>query len=179
MPIGYLKQEVKRLIPLSRLNVEPEDLGIAGAEIALKDNNTTGKFTKQQFTLEVERVPIGGDAGAGAGEADRERSPFHLGGCAGRVAVAAVGRGQRQGRAAVQCPRAGRESAPGGLPGERAAHRAGPRHARRCAGAVSGLEEMAALVGGEGRVPGGPRLSRGAAPGRQTLRRHHRRGARI
>ena len=62
VPIGYLKQEVKRFIPLSRLNVEPEDLGIAGAEIALKDNNTTGRFTKQQFTLEVERVPAGGDA---------------------------------------------------------------------------------------------------------------------
>src|SRR6185437_15600822 len=62
VPIGYLRQEVKQLIPLSRLNVEPEDLGIAGAEIALKDNNTTGKFTKQQFSLEVERVPIGGDA---------------------------------------------------------------------------------------------------------------------
>jgi ABC transporter substrate binding protein (PQQ-dependent alcohol dehydrogenase system) len=62
VPIGYLKQEVKQLIPLSRLNVEPEDVGIAGAEIALKDNNTTGKFTKQQFSLDVERVPIGGDA---------------------------------------------------------------------------------------------------------------------
>jgi ABC transporter substrate binding protein (PQQ-dependent alcohol dehydrogenase system) len=62
VPIGYLKQDVKRFIPLSRLNVEPEDVGIAGAEIALKDNNTTGKFTKQQFTLEVERVPVGGDA---------------------------------------------------------------------------------------------------------------------
>ncbi len=62
VPIGYLKQEVKRPIPLSRLNVEPDDLGIAGASIALKDNNTTGRFTKQQFTLEVERVPVGGDA---------------------------------------------------------------------------------------------------------------------
>jgi ABC transporter substrate binding protein (PQQ-dependent alcohol dehydrogenase system) len=64
VPIGYLRQEVKRAIPLSRLNVEPEDLGIAGAEIALKDNNTTGRFTKQSFTLNVERVPIGGDAAA-------------------------------------------------------------------------------------------------------------------
>ena len=62
VPIGYLEQEVKRPIPLSRLNVEPDDLGVAGASIALKDNNTTGRFTKQQFTLEVERVPIGGDA---------------------------------------------------------------------------------------------------------------------
>ena len=62
VPIGYLKQEVKKVIPLSRLKVEPEDIGIAGAEIALTDNNTTGRFTKQQFTLEVERVPVGGDA---------------------------------------------------------------------------------------------------------------------
>ncbi len=62
VPIGYLKQEVKRFIPLSRLNVEPEDLGIAGAEIALKDNNTTGRFTKQHFTLEIERVAVDGDA---------------------------------------------------------------------------------------------------------------------
>jgi ABC transporter substrate binding protein (PQQ-dependent alcohol dehydrogenase system) len=62
IPIGYLKQEVKKLIPLSRLNAEPEDYGIAGAELALKDNNTTGRFTKQDFTLSVERVPIGGDA---------------------------------------------------------------------------------------------------------------------
>jgi ABC transporter substrate binding protein (PQQ-dependent alcohol dehydrogenase system) len=60
--IGYLKQEVKRPIPLSRINVEPDDLGVAGAKIALKDNNTTGRFTKQEFTLEVERVPVGGDA---------------------------------------------------------------------------------------------------------------------
>jgi ABC transporter substrate binding protein (PQQ-dependent alcohol dehydrogenase system) len=62
VPIGYLKQEVKRLIPLSRLNVEPEDLGMAGAELALKDNNTTGLFTKQHFSLEVERVPPDGNA---------------------------------------------------------------------------------------------------------------------
>jgi len=60
--VGYLKQEVKRPIPLSRLHAEPEDYGIAGAEMALKDNNITGRFTKQEFTLEVERVPIGGDA---------------------------------------------------------------------------------------------------------------------
>jgi ABC transporter substrate binding protein (PQQ-dependent alcohol dehydrogenase system) len=62
VPIGYLKQGVKRFIPLSRLTVEPDDLGVAGAEIALKDNNTTGRFTKQAFTLDVERVKVGGDA---------------------------------------------------------------------------------------------------------------------
>jgi ABC transporter substrate binding protein (PQQ-dependent alcohol dehydrogenase system) len=64
VPIGYLKQEVKRPIPLSRLNVEPGDYGIAGAQMALKDNNTTGKFTRQEFVLDVERVPVDGDAAA-------------------------------------------------------------------------------------------------------------------
>jgi ABC transporter substrate binding protein (PQQ-dependent alcohol dehydrogenase system) len=62
VPVGYIKQEVKRPIPLSRLHVEPEDYGIAGAEMALNDNNTTGRFTKQEFTLDVERVAVGGDA---------------------------------------------------------------------------------------------------------------------
>ncbi len=60
--IAYLKQDVKEPIPLSRLNVKPDDLGLAGAEIALKDNNTTGQFTNQRFKLDVERVPVGGDA---------------------------------------------------------------------------------------------------------------------
>ncbi|WP_371740588.1 ABC transporter substrate-binding protein [Methyloligella sp. GL2] len=62
IPIGYIAQAVKRPIPLSRLNTRPENLGIAGARIALKDNNTTGKFTKQHFSLDVKEVPIGGDA---------------------------------------------------------------------------------------------------------------------
>jgi ABC transporter substrate binding protein (PQQ-dependent alcohol dehydrogenase system) len=62
VPIGYLEQEVKRPLPISRLNIPPDDLGVAGAELALKDNNTTGRFTEQQFTLDVARVPVGDDA---------------------------------------------------------------------------------------------------------------------
>jgi ABC transporter substrate binding protein (PQQ-dependent alcohol dehydrogenase system) len=62
VPIGYLEQEVKRPLPISRLNIPPDDLGVAGAELALMDNNTTGRFTKQQFTLDVVRVPVGDDA---------------------------------------------------------------------------------------------------------------------
>jgi ABC transporter substrate binding protein (PQQ-dependent alcohol dehydrogenase system) len=62
VPIGYLVQEVKKPLPISRLNIPPSDVGVAGAEMALKDNNTTGRFTKQQFALDVERVPVGGDA---------------------------------------------------------------------------------------------------------------------
>ena len=39
--------------PLSLLDVPPADDGIAGARLAINDNNTTGRFLKQEFTLTV------------------------------------------------------------------------------------------------------------------------------
>ena len=39
--------------PLSLLDMPPADDGIAGARLAINDNNTTGRFLKQEFTLEV------------------------------------------------------------------------------------------------------------------------------
>ncbi len=39
--------------PLSLLDVPPPDDGIAGARLAISDNNTTGRFLKQEFALEV------------------------------------------------------------------------------------------------------------------------------
>jgi len=39
--------------PLSLLDFPPEDEGIAGAKLAIADNNTTGRFLKQEFTLDV------------------------------------------------------------------------------------------------------------------------------
>ncbi len=42
-----------RLPPLSLLDIPPPDDGIAGAKLAISDNNTTGKFLNQEFTLDV------------------------------------------------------------------------------------------------------------------------------
>ena len=42
-----------RYPPLSLLDVAPADDGIGGAKLAIADNNTTGKFMKQDFRLEV------------------------------------------------------------------------------------------------------------------------------
>ena len=39
--------------PLSLLDMPPPDDGVAGARLAINDNNTTGRFLKQEFTLEV------------------------------------------------------------------------------------------------------------------------------
>lgn len=55
--IGYIVVDANRPLPISRLSIPPKDDGIAGAELAIGDNNTTGRFTKQEFSLEVVRVP--------------------------------------------------------------------------------------------------------------------------
>lgn len=42
-----------RLPPLSLLDIPPADDGLAGGKLAIADNNTTGRFTKQEFSLDV------------------------------------------------------------------------------------------------------------------------------
>jgi len=41
-----------RLPPLSLLDIAPPDDGVAGAKLAIADNNTTGRFVGQEFTLD-------------------------------------------------------------------------------------------------------------------------------
>lgn len=53
--IGYLRLDEKKLA-LSVLDVPPPDDGIAGAQVAINDNNTTGKFLNQRFILEEEKI---------------------------------------------------------------------------------------------------------------------------
>ncbi|MGA7115706.1 MAG: ABC transporter substrate-binding protein, partial [Hyphomicrobium sp.] len=43
----------ERLPPLSLLDLPPMDDGLAGARLAIDDNNTTGRFLKQNFALEL------------------------------------------------------------------------------------------------------------------------------
>lgn len=42
----------EELPPLSLLDIPPPDDGLAGAQLAIEDNNTTGRFLKQEFILE-------------------------------------------------------------------------------------------------------------------------------
>lgn len=43
-------------LPISRLDIPPEDLGFAGAVLATEDNQTTGRFIGMEFTLETRAV---------------------------------------------------------------------------------------------------------------------------
>ncbi|MCG7911450.1 MAG: ABC transporter substrate-binding protein [Candidatus Thiodiazotropha taylori] len=56
IPIGLITQEEAHQIPLSLLQPVIEDIGEAGALQGIDDNNTTGRFTGQSFTLTVEKV---------------------------------------------------------------------------------------------------------------------------
>lgn len=53
--IGYLRAYAPSLA-LSPLDVPPRDDGVAGAQLGVRDNDTTGKFVHQSFTLDVVEV---------------------------------------------------------------------------------------------------------------------------
>ena len=69
--IGYLRRA--GIKPTLSLVEQPAaNDGVAGARLAIEDNNTTGKFLNQHFTLEEVRLKQGDDAAAAAvGLADR------------------------------------------------------------------------------------------------------------
>jgi ABC transporter substrate binding protein (PQQ-dependent alcohol dehydrogenase system) len=62
--IGWLSRAVKRTLPLSYLDQPPQDEGVQGARLGIADNDTTGHFTGQSFTLTEAMVPEDGDVAA-------------------------------------------------------------------------------------------------------------------
>lgn len=75
IPVIYLKQAQDLPPVLSNLDPIPQDRGIAGAQLGLSDNATTGGFLGHNYTLEVVDVPVGGDWEGAALDA-LSRSPF-------------------------------------------------------------------------------------------------------
>lgn len=60
-PIGYLRQVAEHPRPSSRMDVEPADAGIAGAKMAVEEDNAGGKFTGDLYSLDTKTV-ISADA---------------------------------------------------------------------------------------------------------------------
>lgn len=60
---AILRVDEAELLPISRMDLKPEDLGFAGALLATQDNQTTGQFMGHTYTLETVAVPPE-DAGA-------------------------------------------------------------------------------------------------------------------
>ena len=53
--IGYLRAYAPQLT-LSLLDLPPRDEGVAGAKVAIGDNNTTGTFLGQKFSLDITEI---------------------------------------------------------------------------------------------------------------------------
>lgn len=64
--IAYLRIETPSPPILSNLDPEPEDIGLAGAEVGLADNQTTGRFLGHLFSLATVSVPEDADPLAAA-----------------------------------------------------------------------------------------------------------------
>ena len=62
--IAYLAQIVERPPKLSNLDLPPDDDGIQGDWLAIRDNNSTGSFLNQSFELIEVVVAAEGDAAA-------------------------------------------------------------------------------------------------------------------
>ncbi len=50
---AVLRVDYEELLPISRLDLKPEDLGFSGAMLATQDNQTTGQFLGHEFTVET------------------------------------------------------------------------------------------------------------------------------
>jgi ABC transporter substrate binding protein (PQQ-dependent alcohol dehydrogenase system) len=63
--IGYLRGPQPKT-SISLLDIPPENNGVAGAQLAINDNNTTGKFVNQHFSLEDVQLNDKDDPGVAA-----------------------------------------------------------------------------------------------------------------
>ncbi|NEX47936.1 ABC transporter substrate-binding protein [Pseudotabrizicola algicola] len=77
VPILYLRQEIKQPPVLSNLDPVPEDLGLAGAKLAVTDNQTTGAFLGHDYRLDIISVAPGEDL-TGAARQGLAMAPFVL-----------------------------------------------------------------------------------------------------
>jgi ABC transporter substrate binding protein (PQQ-dependent alcohol dehydrogenase system) len=55
--IVYLGLNTHRHLASTLLDLPPDDPGLKGAQLAVSDTNTTGRFTNQHFSLDVENMP--------------------------------------------------------------------------------------------------------------------------
>jgi len=77
--IGYLRHAgVKQTLSLAEQPAEND--GVAGALLAIEDNNTTGKFLNQRFTLTEVRLKAGDDADVLYGDAMEALRRIQVGG---------------------------------------------------------------------------------------------------
>ena len=144
--IGYLGQAGIKS-KLSLVEQPSENDGVAGARLAIEDNNTTGKFLNQRFLLEEVRLKDGEDV-AKAATALAGRNGFIIADLPAEALLKAADALRDRQYRAVERRSDRRPAARAGLPRQCDPCCADPLDARRRAGAVSGVEAVEALAAG-------------------------------
>jgi len=62
--IAYLGQHIAQKLPSSFMETPQQDDGVAGARVGVADDNTTGRFTAQNFVLDEQLIQGEGDVAA-------------------------------------------------------------------------------------------------------------------
>lgn len=72
---AVLRVDYQELLPISRYDLTPEDLGFAGAALADEDNGTTGRFLGHSYDTITRAVPPE-EAESAAGELVESGAPY-------------------------------------------------------------------------------------------------------
>jgi ABC transporter substrate binding protein (PQQ-dependent alcohol dehydrogenase system) len=56
LKIGYIHEKVSGPRPASRIDIKPKDAGVAGAKMAVEEDNAGGRFTGHLYSLDVDTV---------------------------------------------------------------------------------------------------------------------------
>ncbi len=75
--IGVVRQIPEQPPWVAPLSAPPDDLGIAGAELGIRDSLTSGRFLKLDYKLQTETVPTDGDPLPAAQKLVGRRQQFH------------------------------------------------------------------------------------------------------
>lgn len=75
LAIHYIERRIERPSPLNNENPIPDDEGLRGAELGIKDSNATGRFVGLAFALKTTIVEPGADIRAAFTEIARSGAP--------------------------------------------------------------------------------------------------------
>ena len=104
VPIGYLGR-ADNIETISLIDQPAANDGIAGAQLAVEDNNTTGKFLNQSFSVEAMRLASRDDPAAAVTKlADRGISLI-IADLPADMLLAAADAGRTRGLVVLQCRR--------------------------------------------------------------------------
>lgn len=78
LTIHYIERRVERPTPLNNEPPIPDDEGLSGAELGLRDGNATGRFVKLAFALKSTVVEPGADLPAALAALARESGPLRF-----------------------------------------------------------------------------------------------------